>query len=204
MSKDPRIDAYINDKAAAFAKPILEHLRELVHAACPGVEETWKWSFPHFMYKGAVLCSMAAFKEHAVFGFWKASLMDDPHGILTTTDRESMGHMGRLTSLKDLPKDKILKEYIKQAAKLNEQGIKKERPKAAPKKELEVPAYFMEAIKKNKAALKTFEGFSNTNKREYVEWITDAKTDDTREKRIAQSVAQMAEGKVRHWKYSQK
>ena len=203
MSKDVRIDAYIA-KAQPFAQPILKHLRELIHTACPGVEETWKWSFPHFMYNGAILCSMAAFKEHAVFGFWKVSLMDDPKGILTTTDRESMGHMGRLTSLADLPKDKILKDFIKQAAKLNEQGVKVEKTKPTAKKELKVSDYFMKALKKNKAALKTFEAFSTTNKREYVEWVTEAKTDDTRDKRMAQSVAQMAEGKIRHWKYAKK
>ena len=203
MPTDPRIDAYIT-KAQPFAQPILSHLRELVHAACPGVEETWKWSFPHFMYKGAILCSMAAFKEHAVFGFWKASIMDDPHGILTTKDRESMGHMGRLTSLKDLPKDKILKDYIKQAAKLNEQDIKIKKAKPAAKRDLEVPDYFMKAIKKNKAALKTFEAFNLSNKRDYVEWVTEAKTDATRDKRIALAVEQMAEGKTRHWKYAKK
>ncbi len=203
MQTDPRIDAYIA-KAQPFAQPILRHLRELIHAACPGVEETWKWSFPHFMYKGAILCSMAAFKEHAVFGFWKASIMDDPQDILTTKDRESMGHMGRLSSLKDLPKDKILKDYIKQAAKLNEQGVKIEKAKPVPKKDLEVPDYFMKAIKKNKAAHKTFEAFSTTNKREYVEWISEAKNDATRDKRMAQAVEQMAEGKIRHWKYAKK
>src|SRR4051812_29285822 len=120
MSKtDPRIDAYL-DKVADFAKPILTHLRELIHAACPDVEETWKWSFPHFMYHGAILCSMAAFKEHAVFGFWKASLMPDPDGILAVAERHSMGHLGKITSKKDLPKDAIIKKYIKEAMKLNE------------------------------------------------------------------------------------
>ncbi len=201
--KDKRIDAYIAN-AQPFAQPILSHLRELIHAACPGVEETMKWSFPHFMYNGAILCSMASFKQHMAFGFWKASIMDDPHGILTITEREAMGHMGQIRSLKDLPKDKILKDYIKQAARLNEQGIKVEKVKPAPKKELEVPDYFLKAIKKNKAAHKTFEAFSTTNKREYVEWITEAKSDDTREKRLAQSVEWMAEGKIRNWKYLKK
>jgi len=198
--RDSRIDTYIA-KAQPFAQPVLEHLRELIHAACPGVEETMKWSFPHFMYKGAILASMASFKQHMAFGFWKASIMNDPHNILTITDRDAMGHMGQIRSLKDLPKDKILKEYIKQAAKLNEQGIKIERAKPAAKKELEVPDYFMKAIKKNKAALKTFEAFSTSNKREYVEWITEAKTDDTRDKRMTQAIEWMAEGKVRNWKY---
>src|ERR1700748_2682028 len=126
--KDPRIDAYIA-KSAAFAKPIMVHLRDLVSATCTDVEETWKWSFPHFMYKGAVLCSMAAFKQHAVFGFWKASLMEDMYNILEIKDRESMGHLGKLTSVKDLPKDTILKKYIKVAMKLNDEGVKKPGPK---------------------------------------------------------------------------
>jgi len=201
--RDTRIDAYIA-KAQPFAQPILSHLRELIYKACPGVEETIKWSFPNFMYKGAILCNMAAFKEHMAFGFWKASIMDDPHGILTITEREAMGHMGQIRSLKDLPKDKILKEYIKQAAKLNEQGVKVEKKVKNAPKELEVPDYLLKAIKKNKAAFKTFESFSTTNKREYVDWITEAKTDATRDKRMAQAIEWMAEGKIRNWKYLKK
>lgn len=201
--RDTRIDAYIA-KAQPFAQPILSHLRELIHKACPGVEETIKWSFPNFMYKGAILCNMAAFKEHMAFGFWKASIMDDPQGILTITEREAMGHMGQIRSLKDLPKDKILIEYIKQAAKLNEQGVKVEKKVKNATKELEVPDYLLKAIKKNKAAFKTFEGFSTTNKREYVDWITEAKTDATRDKRMAQAIEWMAEGKIRNWKYLKK
>ncbi|MBS1587969.1 MAG: YdeI/OmpD-associated family protein [Bacteroidetes bacterium] len=201
--RDQRIDAYIA-KAQPFAQPILSHLRELIHAACPRVEETIKWSFPNFIYKGAILCNMAAFKEHMAFGFWKASIMDDPHGILTITEREAMGHMGQIRSLKDLPKDKILKEYIKQAARLNEHGVKAEKKIKSAPKELEVPDYLLKAIKKNKAAFKTFEGFSTTNKREYVDWITEAKTDATRDKRMAQAIEWMAEGKIRNWKYLKK
>lgn len=201
--RDTRIDAYIA-KAQPFAQPILSHLRELIHKACPGVEETIKWSFPNFMYKGAILCNMAAFKEHMAFGFWKASIMDDPQGILTITEREAMGHMGQIRSLKDLPKDKILIEYIKQAAKLNEQGVKVEKKVKNATKELEVPDYLLKAIKKNKAAFKTFESFSTTNKREYVDWITEAKTDATRDKRMAQAIEWMAEGKIRNWKYLKK
>lgn len=198
---DKRIDAYIA-KSADFAKPILEHLRELIHEACPDVEETMKWSFPHFDYMGATICSMAAFKQHAVFGFWKASIMQDPHSILETANRSAMGHMGQLTDVSQLPKASILKQYIKQAAKLNADGIKiPSKPKAAKKAALEVPEELMKALKKNKAALKTFEGFSNTNKKEYTEWVSEAKTDATRDKRIAQAIEQMAEGKIRHWKY---
>src|SRR5882757_4621825 len=105
---DARIDAYI-DKAADFAKPILNHIREVVHAACPDVEETWKWSFPVFMYQGAILCNMAGFKNHCAFGFWKASIMPDPDNILSVVDKKAMGHLDKITSIKDLPKDSILK-----------------------------------------------------------------------------------------------
>ncbi|OJW77330.1 MAG: hypothetical protein BGO69_18275 [Bacteroidetes bacterium 46-16] len=203
MSYDPRVDAYIA-KAAPFAQPILNHLRDLVHAACPGVEETIKWGFPNFQYQGSVMCSMAAFKQHMAFNFWKAAVMDDPQGILTVTERESMGHLGQIRSLADLPKDKILKDYLKQAAKLNEQGIKVPRAKPAEKKELEIPAYFMKALKTSKPAHETFKTFSNTNKREYVDWVTEAKTEATRDKRMAQAVEWMAEGKIRNWKYLRK
>ena len=200
---DPRVDAYI-DKAADFAKPILTHLRDLVHATCPDVEETWKWSFPIFMYRGAIMCNMAAFKEHAVFGFWKASLMTDTDNVLTIKDRESMGHLGKLQSLKDLPKDTVLKKYIKAAMKLNEDGIKlppKSKPTEKEKKELKVPDYFTKELKKNKSAATVFNDFSYSNRKEYIEWFEEAKTDETRAKRIAQALEWIAEGKSRHWKY---
>lgn len=203
MAKDKRIDAYIA-KSADFAKPILKHFRELVHKACPDVEETMKWSFPHFDYKGGVMCSMAAFKQHCAVSFWKASLLSDAKKLVEKArTEEAMGHLGRITSLKDLPKDAVLLKYIKEAMKLNEQGIKLS-PKTKPgvKKELVVPAYFTTALKKNKAALKTFEGFSNTNKKEYVEWVTDAKTEETRQSRLSTAVEWMSEGKIRHWKYA--
>jgi len=201
--KDPRIDAYIS-KAQDFAQPILSHLRQLVHTACPDVEETWKWSFPHFMYKGAILCSMAAFKQHAVFGFWKASLMQDADAVLTIKDRESMGHLGKLETLKDLPKDAVLKKYIKAAMKLNEEGVKlpaRSQVKDGEKKELEIPDYFTKELKKNKAAKEHFSKFSYSGKKEYIEWFEEAKTDATREKRITQALDWIAEGKSRHWKY---
>jgi uncharacterized protein YdeI (YjbR/CyaY-like superfamily) len=201
--KDARIDAYIA-KVADFAKPIMTHLRDVIHAACPDVEETWKWSFPHFMYKGAILCSMAAFKEHCAFGFWKASLMQDTDKVLEIKDREAMGHLGRITSLKDLPKDAVLKKYIKAAMKLNEEGVKlppKAKASEKEKKELKTPEYFIKALKKNKKAEKVFNEFSYTNKKEYIMWFEEAKTDATREKRVEQAVEWIAEGKVRNWKY---
>ncbi len=198
--KDPRIDTYIV-KSADFAKPILNHLRALVHKACPDAEETMKWSFPHFDYKGEMMCSMAAFKQHCSFGFWKAALMKDPVLIANAKSEAAMGHLGRITSLKDVPADKIILGYIKEAMKLNDDNIKVAKPKPASKSELIIPLYFTAALKKNKKALAVFEGFSYSNKKEYVLWVTEAKTEDTRNKRLTQAIEWMAEGKVRNWKY---
>jgi uncharacterized protein YdeI (YjbR/CyaY-like superfamily) len=201
--RDERIDAYIA-KSADFAKPILTHLRELIHKACPEVEEAWKWSFPNFMYKGSILCSMGAFKQHCTFGFWKASLMQDTDNVLELTEREAMGHLGKIESMKDLPKDATLKKYIKEAMKLNEQGIKvaprakaTEREKAA----LEIPADFVKELKKNKVAQTIFNDFRYSHKKEYIQWFDEAKAEATRSKRIAQAVEWIAEGKSRNWKY---
>lgn len=201
--RDKRIDAYIL-RSADFAIPILNHLRELVHAACPDVEETVKWSFPHFDYKGEMLCSMAGFKQHCVFGFWKASLMKDKKLMENAKGETAMGHMGRITSVKDLPSDAVMIRYIKEAMKLNDQGIKVERKKPVAARAIEAPDYFIKELKKNKAALKTFEAFSPSNKKEYVIWITEAKTEDTRTRRMEQAVEWMAEGKPRNWKYMKK
>lgn len=200
--RDKRIDAYIL-KSADFAMPILNHLRELVHVACPEVEETMKWSFPHFDYKGEMMCSMASFKQHCAFGFWKASLMKDKSLMENAKGETAMGHLGRITSLKDLPSDKKLIAYIKEAMKLNDEGVKVEK-KSVEKKEIEVPAYFIKALKTNKAAQKTFDSFSYSAKKEYVQWIVEAKTEETREKRIEQTLEWMAEGKQRNWKYMKK
>ena len=198
--KDKRVDAYIA-KSAGFAKPILNHLRDLVHSGCPDVEETIKWGFPHFDYKG-IMASMASFKEHCAFGFWKASLMTDPENRLTGMGETAMGHFGRITRLTDLPNDKIMLRYIKEAAKLNEEGIKIARkPKSTEKKLLIVPDYFKKALNKNKIASKTFESFSYSHKKDYLEWVTEAKTEETREKRISTALEWMAEGKSRNWKY---
>lgn len=199
---DKRVDAYIA-RSAAFARPILSHLRELVHKAVPDVAETMKWSFPHFDHHG-IMCSMAGFKEHCAFGFWKASRMSDPEKILGKARESAMGHFGRITNLKDLPSDRILIAYMKEAAKLNEDGIKVVRKPKIERKNLKVPVYFMSALKKNKKAQTTFDAFSNTNKREYVEWVADAKTDETRDKRLATAIEWMSEGKVRNWKYLRK
>lgn len=199
---DKRIDAYIA-KSADFAKPILTHLRELVHEACPAVEETMKWSFPHFDYKG-MMCSMASFKQHCAFGFWKASLMSDSNRLLTQS-REAMGQMGQIKSLEDLPPDDVLIAYIREAARLNDEGVKlPSRAKTAETKDLSVPDYVSDALKQSQKASETFENFSYSNKKEYVEWIKEAKTEETRNKRLATAIEWMTEGKSKNWKYEKR
>jgi hypothetical protein len=134
MSTDPRIDAYIARKAD-FARPILEHLRESVHSACPECEETLKWSSPTFMYKGQMLCGMAAFTAHATFGFWKGSLVVGD----TREQKSAMGQFGRLTSVEDLPPGEILHQLIRKAMALTDAGVKTVRPVKHPKPPLETP-----------------------------------------------------------------
>ena len=203
-NRNKAIDAYIL-KSAAFARPILIYIRELVHLICPDVEEKMKWSFPHFDYKGEMMCSMAAFKQHAAMSFWKAALMKDAVLLETARSEEAMGHLGRITSLKDLPADKKLAGYIREAMKLNELGKKlPSKTKPSEKKELEVPEYFIKVLKKNKKALQTFQAFSFSHKKEYVTWITEAKTEETRNKRMDTAVEWMEKGKGRHWKYQRK
>lgn len=196
--KDKRVDDYIA-KSADFAKPILTHLRELVHATCPDVEETIKWSFACFDYKGT-FCSMAAFKEHCSFGFWKAALMKDADK-LQSNQATSMGHLGKIKSLADLPPDKVLVGYIKEAMKLNEEGKKLPPRKKTEKADVTVPDYFIKALGKNKDAQKAFEAFSPSHKREYLEWITGAKTEETRNRRMEKAIEQIAEKKGLNWKY---
>lgn len=199
-SFDSRIDAYM-EKAAPFAQPVLQHLRDLVHKHCPDTVETTKWGMPFFDYNGKSLFHMAAFKQHCACGFWLAPLMSDPQGLLQTTDKNAMGSLGRITSLADLPSDNMMEHFIKESMQLIDSGAK--LVKAVPKKvaEPEVPAYFMEALKKNKKALAVFEKFAPSHRKEYLEWIMDAKREETRNKRIAEAITWIAEGKARHWKY---
>ncbi|HEV7701646.1 MAG TPA: YdeI/OmpD-associated family protein [Pyrinomonadaceae bacterium] len=197
-STDPRVDAYI-EKSQDFAKPILNHIRALVHAACPEATETMKWSFPHFDYKGEMMCSMAAFKAHCAFGFWKQSLLEND---AFPAEKTAMGSFGRLTSVKDLPSDKVMKKLIKDAMKLNDAGIKVQRaPVSKDKKELVVPDILLESLAKNDAAAETFNSFPYSKKKDYVVWITEAKSDATRDKRLATTIEWLAEGKSRMWKY---
>ena len=197
--RDKRVDAYI-DRSAQFAKPILKHLRSLVHKAAPDINETIKWGVPHFDYKG-MMCSMAAFKEHCAFGFWKASLMQDNKAVFSRMGTLGMGHIGRISSLSDLPADAEMLRMIREAARLNDEGTT-----AAPRRRrssvtVRVPNDLSRALSKNRKAKFTFDSFSPSNKRDYVEWITEAKSSETRTKRLETALEWMAEGKPRNWKY---
>ncbi len=198
--KDPRVDAYIAE-AAPFARPILAHLRRVVHRACPEVEETIKWGMPSFEYRG-ILCGMAAFKRHCTFGFWKSKLMDDPHGVLEAAGKTAMGNLGCVSRLSDLPAQRLLTSYVKQAAKLNEQGVKLPATARAKPRRVTVPADLKSALARNKKARATFESFPPSHKREYVEWVTEAKREETRVRRLRTAVQWMAQGKSRNWKYT--
>jgi uncharacterized protein YdeI (YjbR/CyaY-like superfamily) len=197
-TRDPRIDAYI-EKSADFAKPILTHLREVVHAACPEAEETMKWSFPHFMYGKGILCSMASFKEHCAFGFWNGGQVV---GEASAARERAMGHFGRITSLADLPPEQEIAGYVREAMKLRDAGVK--RPSASRTgraQEVPVPEALTHALQANPEALATFERFSPSHRREYAEWVAEAKTEATRTKRVNTAVEWLAEGKARNWKY---
>jgi uncharacterized protein YdeI (YjbR/CyaY-like superfamily) len=188
-TKDPRVDAYIA-KSAEFARPILTRIRKLVHAACPDVTETIKWNSPFYEHRGILVCT-PAFKQHCALIFWKGKL------ILG----KEKGKFRRLTSLADLPGGKILLGYLKQAVELNEAGVKPPRPKPETGRKTVVPDYFLAALQKNKKALATFENFSASGRREYVGWITEAKREETRIKRLQTAVQWLAAGKSRNWKY---
>lgn len=187
-STDKRIDDYVNN-AADFAQPILSHFRKLVHQQCPGVEETMKWSFPHFVYKG-ILCSMAAFKQHCSFGFWKSSLMHEKPDL------------ERVTSMKEIPADKKIIAAIREAMLINEKGIKIPKKAAKPiKKEPPLPPELKNALSKNKEAQEAFKNFSPSHRKEYAQWIAEAKTEVTRTKRVETTIEWLTKGKSRHWQY---
>lgn len=203
MSTVSFTDSYIQ-KAAPFAQPILTHLRQLVHRACPEIIESRKWGMPCFEYKG-ILCSMAAFKYHCVFGFWKAALMKD-HVLLENAQREdSMGHLGRITSLQDLPPDQQIIDWVLEAMVLNEKGTKlPKKPKASLPKTMVFPDILIKALKQNPLAQKQFATFSASAQREYIEWIIEAKTEATQQKRLHQTIEWVQEGKKRNWKYEKR
>jgi uncharacterized protein YdeI (YjbR/CyaY-like superfamily) len=195
------VDAYIA-KAAPFAQPILEHLRDAVHEAAPGVEETIKWSRPFFLYRGIILGNISAFKQHCSFGLWGSEIAQAlrADGVASS---EGMGTFGKITTLSDLPTRKKLVSYIRDAAKSIDDGARTKsiaRPKVA-KAAFVVADALAAALKKDKAASAKFEAMAPSCQREYSEWIADAKRDETRDKRLATALEWIAEGKHRHWKY---
>jgi len=193
-ARDPRVDAYIA-KAAPFARPILTHVRTVMHEACPKIIEMIRWGHPSFDHQGMV-CGMTAFKEHCVVSFWKAALLGD-ESLLRREVR----------TVADLPARRDFVRLVKQAAKLNEDGVTvpaEPRKRPSDTRTLDVPDVLRNALRKNKEAQATFDAFSYSHKKEYVEWITEAKSDDTRQKRLEQAVEWMAEGKARNWKYLKK
>jgi len=193
MTRDPRIDGYIG-KQAEFARPILAWLRERVHAACPDAEETIKWSHPFFTYRGRPLANMAAFKAHAAFGFWDRSDKTGKEG-------EAMGQLGRIASLDDLPAAAEVEAQVKAAVARMDAGVKPIRAVRAPRPELPVPPELAEALAGDPAASATFDAFPPGCRREYCEWIGEAKRPETRARRAAEAVAWMRDGKRRNWKY---
>jgi len=195
VTRDKRVDAYI-ENAAEFARPILTELRARVHAACPDVVETLKWRMPSFEYKG-ILCGMAAFKKHAVFGFWK-------HNLVVADDSKAnmaMGSFGKLVEVGQLPKKTEFARLMKKAMKLNDEGVKAVRNKTARKKPITMHPALKKALAGNAKARAHFEEFAPSKQREYMEWISDAKADDTRERRLKDAIQWISEGKSRNWKY---
>jgi len=194
--RDPRVDAYIA-RSAEFARPILDHIRDVIHQAIPDVEEDIKWGAPFFNHEG-VVCGIAAFKEHCAINLWKASL------IVGDKKGESAGQFGRITKLSDLPSDSALKGYFKQAARLTETGVKQPRAKKERPDKLVVPPELQKALKANKKAAAAFERFPPSHKREYARWIAEAKGEDTRARRVSTAIEWIAEGKGRNWKYEKR
>lgn len=199
--KDPRIDAYIA-KAPDFAKPILATLRKWMHAACPEAAETIKWGQPHFDYKG-IFAGMGSFKAHAVFGFWKGELLFGK----TAAEQEAMGQFGRMTSVDELPSERAFARLVKQAMKLNDEGItppSRAKPRSSKPKKVVVPSILAAALRRSPKAKAVFDAFPPSHRREYAEWIAEARTEETRERRLESAIEWMEEGKPRMWKYMKK
>jgi uncharacterized protein YdeI (YjbR/CyaY-like superfamily) len=200
-TRDPRIDTYIAT-AAPFARPILERIRDTVHATCPDVEETMKWRMPFFMYRG-MLCNMAAFRKHCAFGLWKGALI---FGDDTSASSDAMGQFGRIESLDDLPSRAILAGYIRKAMRLNEEGVSKAKPRVAAKrpakkKAVAIPNDLQFALRRNAAARAAFTKLTPSQQRDYIEWLTEAKREVTRKRRLETAVEWISEGQTRNWKY---
>jgi len=197
-----KVDEYI-EKSPDFAKPILEYLRKTIHEACPDAEEALKWKFPAFMYKGKILCSITAFKQYCSMGFWLHQEMKILQEIETTAEKSSMFSLGKITRIEDLPPIPQLKSAIQEAMELTDMGVTMK--KAAPSKtEMEVPDYFQDALNIRPKAKEIFEKASPSFRKEYIAWVSEAKTEATRNKRLEQSLEWIAEGKGRNWKYQKK
>lgn len=198
----PLVDEYI-EKSADFAKPILNYLRETVHEVCPDAEEAIKWKFPTFMYKRKILCSTVSFKQYCSMGFWLHDEMTTIKNLETDAEKTNMFSLGKITKLEDLPSKPQLKKIILEAVELTDMGVTMK--KAPPSKvEIEVPDYFYNALDQNKKALEIFQKSSPSFRKEYINWIIDAKTEATRNKRIEQAIQWISEGKGRNWKYEKK
>jgi len=197
-----KVDEYI-EQSPDFAKPVLHYLRETIHEACPDAEEAIKWKFPTFMYKGKILCSITAFKQYCSLGFWLHQEMKTIKELETNAEKSNMFSLGKITRMEDLPSKILLKKAIKEAMELTDMGVTMK--KAAPSKtEIEVPDYFQAALNTNQKALQVFEKASPSFRKEYINWITDAKTETTRNKRMEQALEWISEGKGRNWKYERK
>lgn len=196
---DPRVDAYI-ERSAPFARPILRHLRALVHEGCPEIRETIKWGFPHFVVDG-IICSMSAFGAHCAFGFWRGKQV-----VSTPLARDAMGQFGRITRLADLPADRTIVALVRRAAELDAAGTKPPRPLKHPKPPIAMPAELSAALARRgqARARATWEGLAPSHRREYLEWITEAKTDPTRARRLATTLEWLAAGRTRNWRYQKK
>lgn len=202
--KDPRIDAYIA-KSAPFAQEIQRYLRDIIHDALRDVEETMKWGFPHFLVDGKIVCSFAAFKAHCAFSFWRGAEMPDPDHILNPVGESAMGQLGRISTKADLPSAAVLKKYIKFSHQQNIVApVKKVIKKSPADRELQIPELLEKALRKNKKALEHFDKMSYSHKKEYVQWIEEAKQEATRLTRLEKAMLWLSEGKHRNWQYDNK
>ena len=195
MSRDPRVDAYIAS-AQPFARDILDHVRERVHAVVPDVEEDLKWRMPAYMVNGKILLITAAFKAHTALNFWRGQELDSSHDTVG-----AMGQFGKIESVADLPADTELDRLIHEAAELAKNAPAARKPKHAPKAAPELHPEFAAALAKSPQAKAVLEGFPPSAQRDYFEWVAEAKQDATRQKRIATAIEWLSEGKRRHWKY---
>lgn len=203
MAQFKNFDDYI-EQAEPFAVPILQFFQSCVQEACPNAEEAFKWGMPFFVYQKNNLCHMATFKNHTSFSFWLASKMKDKSQVFVTAPNAGMGQFGKVTRLDQLPPRNVLIDYIKEGMALIEAGEKLETAPKKPARKFETPEAMVQALSENKKAMAVYSAFSQSNKNDYIEWIVGAKTETTRNKRIAQMIEWLEEGKPRNWKYMKK